>query len=745
MMRRIAGFTAVAGLVAAALAANGCAACPGMKTTTKAETPVVKAQPTGPMSIEISPVSDVNPVRTQHTFVATVRDANGTPVPGARVEWILARGPQLVGDIVDVDGGKKVDNFYAVSTTGSRNVTIDRGNSDASDDIVLGAGQTWCTITSTVEGTSNVVAYAPAIANWDHHKAFAEKNWMDVTWEWPTEATNRVGTPHDFVVKLMRYSDGSPYAGWQVNYRLLSGPEGTLSAQSVTTDAQGVAKSTLTQNASAIGTNDVEITIIRPAKKDDCVCYPEKLIWQGVVRKNWVDVDVAIQKMAPARASVGQAFAYDIAVTNLANLELRGVTVSDRLPDGIEYVSSTPAATVSGQDLSWNLGTMAPASVQTLQVMVKASRKGSFENCAEVKAEDGRLNKRSCAVTEVVAPAVKIEKYATPDTLVCDPISYRIVVRNDGDGAAEDVRVTDALPEGVTTRDGRTAVEFGPVTLAPGQSQEFTFEAMAAKGGNYTNTAKLMTAAGAGDEASASTLVRECKLQITKVAKRADIKSGRPATFDITVTNTGDADARDLVVEDSIPSGTTFSSATDSGVVSGDRVVWNLGTLAAGASRTVGVTLSTTSAGTFSNTATARAYCCQDVSSTAKIEVKGQAAVLLEVVDVSDPIEVGGQETYEITVTNQGTADDTNIVIAATLPNEMKFISANTADAQNVSFQVSGQSIKFAPVASLAPKAKLRYLVVAEATAVGDLRFAVQLDSDVLDTPVNETESTHVY
>lgn len=759
---RFAVLAAAVGMSAAA-GLPGCAACPGVKSEPARPAPVIRAEPrpepaprvvvatpSGPYTIEVSPAVDVNPVRTQHLMVATVRDSNGTPVPGANVEWILGRGPRAVGDIVDVDGGKKIDNTFATSVTGRGETVVDWGTPDTSDDVRIGAGQTWCVITSTVEGTTNVVAYSPDIKNWNMHKAFAEKNWMDVTWEWPADATNRVGTPHTFNVRVMRYSDGTPYSGYKVTYKLLSGPAGSLSTGgqmgTVTTGADGVATVVLNQSAPQIGTNEVEIEIVRPAKKDDCECYPEKLIAKGVVRKNWVAPDIGITKTAPATAVVGDQFQYGITVSNLAgDLDVRDVVVTDPLPDGVEYVSSSPAASVSGRTLTWNLGTMGPAAMQNLSVTVRATRKGEFRNCAQVGAEQNRLTRDACATTVVTAPAIKIEKYAPAEVMVCDPITYRIVVRNTGDGTARNCRVQDMLPDGITTAAGETRVEFPAFDLSSGESREFTLDARASRGGSFTNTATVNADGNLSDTASASTRVKTCTLALVKKAKRNDIKLGRPAIFDLTVSNSGDAEARDVIIEDMIPAGMSFVSATDGGSSNGSSVVWNVGTLAPGASRSVSLTLSGTGAGKFTNTATARAYCCKDASASDWVDYTGIAAILLEVVDVDDPIEVGGKETYLIDVTNQGNADDRNVVITCTLPAQQKFISADTTQAQGVSYSVDGQVIRFAPVPALAPKARIQYRVVVEATGVGDVRFAVQLDSDVLESPVNETESTHIY
>ena len=755
MKRRSQLFAAAAGLMLAASALNGCTACPGVKAEPGRPAAVVRQEPraavvaTGPYGIELTPAMDVNPVRTQHVLIATVRDQSGNPISGSKVEWILARGPRAVGDIIDVEGGRKIDNTYAGSVTGSGTRVLDMGTQDTADDVQVGPGQTWCVISSALEGTSNVIAYAPEIPNWGAHKAFAEKNWMDVTWQWPGDATNRVGTPHTFTVRVLRYSDSTPYAGYVVNYKLLSGPAGTLSGGgqmgTVSTGADGVATVVLEQSAPMVGTNEVEISIVRPAKKDDCECYPEKLIATGVVRKHWIAADIGITKTAPATAVVGEQFSYDITVTNpKTDLEVRDVNVTDALPEGVEYVSSSPAATVSGKNLSWNLGTLGPSGTSHILVTVKGLKTGDWRNCAVVAAESNSLKRDACANTVIKAAAIKIEKYAPADVLSCDPIPYRIVVRNPGDAIARDVRVVDQLPEGLRTAAGESRVEFPAFELGAGESREFTFDARATGSGTYTNTASV-TSGSLTDQASATTKVRTCTLTLVKKADRRDHKFGRPTVFTLTVGNTGDADAQNVVLEDQVPSGMEFVSATDGGAVSGSTLTWNLGTIAAGGSRTVSVTMTANTGGSFTNTATVRGTCCKDTSASELVEYTGISAILLEVVDSPDPIEIGGQTTYTITVTNQGTADDAKIVVAATLAPQQKLISVDTSGAQGVSNSVSGQKVTFAAAQILRPGEKLIYKLVVEAVGVGDVRFAVELNSDQLKTPVNETESTNQY
>jgi uncharacterized repeat protein (TIGR01451 family) len=110
-------------------------------------------------------------------------------------------------------------------------------------------------------------------------------------------------------------------------------------------------------------------------------------------------------------------------------------------------------------------------------------------------------------------------------------------------------------------------------------------------------------------------------------------------------------------------------------------------------------------------------------------------------VDVNDPIAVGEVETYIITITNQGSATDTNIKITGMLEPEMEFVSCGGATAGTA----DGKNITFEPLPSLAPKAKAVWEVKVKAMKAGDVRFKTVLQSDQLTRPVEKTEATRFY
>jgi uncharacterized repeat protein (TIGR01451 family) len=697
------------------------------------------------VSLEVTPVEAVNPVRTQHVLVATVKDKDGKPLPNRRVEWILAEGS--IGDIVEVDEsgirasrGYKVSSRYAVSHTNNFKHVLDRGTDDPSDDVELEPGQTWCTITSPIEGDTHIIVYAPGIYDWNKHKVFVTKHWYDVQWQFPPPATNPVGTLHEFTTVVKKFSDGTPLADYIVTYKILDGPAATLepgggTSATVKTDAGGVAKITLKQVKPVEGTNNLSIDIWR---KECGECKPQTHIATGQTAKTWVGPKIACNKTAPASVLAGQQFEYKISVSNPSEVEAKDVVVTDKLPDGVEFVSSNPSTEGKGQTLTWALGSIAPGAAKSISVQVKATKTGKFENCAEVKAAMD-LSTRCCASTVVTSPKLAIEKRCPPTVTLCDPIEYVIVVRNTGDGPANKVQLTDTLPDGLTTTDGKKSVVSDVGDLGPGQSKEVRIAVKASKTGKFENKVVAKADGGLTAETTCTTVVSKPDLAVTKTGPEMRY-IGRPAVYEITVTNKGDAPARETVLTDTVPAGTEFTQASEGGKFAAGVVTWTLGTLEPAASKKVTVTLKPIAAGTVKNVAAAKAICAE-ASAEASMPVKGVPAILLEVVDVEDPIEVGANETYIITVTNQGSAEDVNIVIECTLPAEEEYVSSDGP----TKAALTGKVVKFAPVASLAPKAKLVYKVVVKGLKEGDVRFKTSMDSDMIDPPVQETESTHIY
>jgi uncharacterized repeat protein (TIGR01451 family) len=216
---------------------------------------------------------------------------------------------------------------------------------------------------------------------------------------------------------------------------------------------------------------------------------------------------------------------------------------------------------------------------------------------------------------------------------------------------------------------------------------------------------------------------------------------GRPVTYEITVTNTSDVAARDVVVEDTIPEGMTSVKATAGAKLTTSKLIWELGTLEPKTSESLRISYVPTKPGALVNDATASAYCTEPVTASVRTFVTGIPAVMLEVVDIEDPVRIGNRASYMISVTNQGSATSTNIRIACILEDNVQYVSSAGATAGSL----VGDTVRFLPLGSLAPQDKAVWRVVVAAVRPGDVRFKVIMNSDELTRPVEEAEATHLY
>lgn len=445
---------------------------------------------------------------------------------------------------------------------------------------------------------------------------------------------------------------------------------------------------------------------------------------------------VAIEHLAPTEVRRGERFVYELRLTNLTRADLSELVLVEQIPAALTVQGIQPQPTrLDGNRAVWQIGALQAGASLAFRVSAATTQMEELSYCATVT-----FAATACASTRVVEPLLALTKQMPADVILCDEIPIRLTVGNRGSGVARGVRITDTLPNGLLTLDGKNAFLVDVGDLGAGQSREFTVPVRAAARGEFCNTAQAAEEGGQTVQATACTRVHKPELAVTKRGPELRYL-GRPATFEITVANTGDAPARDAVLVDTIPAGVAFVSADNDGQFAAGRVQWSLGTLEPGASRSVRVVVNPTQRGVVENSAVARAYCAEGAAS-ARMEIRGVPAILLEVVDVEDPIEVGQTITYRITVTNQGSADGTNIRLDCTLPPELDYVSAEGP----VAGQAAGKLVTFAPLARLAPKATASYTVQAKGTAIGDLRFKVVMSSDQMSgEPVEETESTHVY
>lgn len=444
---------------------------------------------------------------------------------------------------------------------------------------------------------------------------------------------------------------------------------------------------------------------------------------------------VLLEKFAPAEVQVGKEFIYRLRLTNQSQAALEGTVLTGKLPTDFTPTASSPEAAISGRDAVWQVGKLAPGESKVFIVRGSATKTGSIVACSDVTFRVGT----ACLPIRVVEPALKLVQTAPQEVLLCEMIPVRVVVTNSGSGKASNVKVSETLPEGLQTADGKQTLAFDAGDLAAGQSREFTFQCRATKTGQFNKSASAAGDDGVQAAAGSSTTVRQPVLAMTVDAPRVRYV-GLDVEQTFTLTNKGDGVARGTTLVANLPPNATLKAATEGNQPEPGKVSWNLGNLAPNESKKIVTVMKADAISSLECFASATADCAK-TSAKAVTEIKGIPAILLECVDLVDPVPVGDKTTYEITVLNQGSATGTNIVIKCTLPPEQEFVSAAGPTKETA----EGQTVVFAPLQSLAAKDKAVYRVVIKALKPGDVRFKIALTSDQMTSPAEETESTHLF
>jgi uncharacterized repeat protein (TIGR01451 family) len=701
--------------------------------------------------LEVRPLEASNPVGGQQVLIATVYDAQGRPRRGRRIEWML----EGVGHIVQVDEsgwsttrGGKVDNRYAISYTDYLEHTIDRGNSDPSDDFAVRPGQSWCVISSPLEGDTHVTVYAPGIYNWERHKVEVSLHWVNAGWTLPPSAAVRLGSSHVLTTQVFRYTDRMPLANYRVRYKVLDGPPAAFlplqqpSAEAIS-DLQGQATVTLAQLAPQGGVNRIGIEIIRPPDPC-CPTGPGIIIGRGETFVEWIAPALSLTKTGPPSAGVGQTFPFTITVTNTGRVEAEAITVRDQVPDGLVFVSSQPAASVEGRTLIWTVGPLSPGRSEQIQAIFRADQSGRVTNLATATSVEG-LRAEAAASVVIAMPDLALSVTGPPTATVDTPVVFQITVSNPGTGPASRVVLVDQFDEGLEHSSGANPLQLEVGTLAPGESRTFPITLTPRREGVWFNRVTATAEGGLRTSAQAS---------VTAVQPRARLTLSGPAfkfarslvEFNLTVANQGQIPLSNVVVRDRLPPELSFVQASQGGrFASSNEVVWDLGSLAAGETRHLQLTARAEQvAPRVVNSATLVAEPGVSEKAEAVMEIRGAPALRLEALDTQDPIEIGATTTYEISVTNTGTLAANGIRISATAPRQLRIVRA--IGPGNVPGKIEGNQVVFPTVDGVQPGQSLLYSVVVEAVAEGDARFRVELRSSSLGPePVSEEEATNVF
>ncbi|MFA5051679.1 MAG: SdrD B-like domain-containing protein [Patescibacteria group bacterium] len=336
----------------------------------------------------------------------------------------------------------------------------------------------------------------------------------------------------------------------------------------------------------------------------------------------------------------GDRVNYTITWSVDGNSKATNVTITDTIPAELVLdtatISNGGTYNASTRVITWNLGTKVPYASGTVTYsgnFVTSLANGSHVvNVTKITSAETDPKFWEAESVSVIhsGPVLGITKVVTPtETVAGAQVTYTVVIKNTGNDTAVNVKMTDLLPVGFTFDEfGGSSHTFTLGNLAAGAQTTVTYKVnigASVTPGKYDNLAVASADNHPNVSAKATVTIGQVLgeealpiLSITKTADAEFINPGGHVTYHVTITNTGDAPAINVQLQDVMPAGFTFD-------VGGITKVWSLGDLAAGASIKVAYTAiadQTVLPGDYENIAVAWADNADKVTASAPVEVR---------------------------------------------------------------------------------------------------------------------------
>ncbi len=410
-----------------------------------------------------------------------------------------------------------------------------------------------------------------------------------------------------------------------------------------------------------------------------------------------IDVDKTVDISV---GSVSTRVNFTILVSNTGNVTLDPVIVTDTLPYGLDDPVPSTGGSISGNDVTWNLGRLNASDTRTiwLTAHINGSAFGDLMNFVKAEGDPEFGDNVTDSDTEnvtAVGAAIDVEKTVDiPVGSTSTRVNFTIVVSNTGNSTLDPVVVADELPFGlddpVPSDNGSVSgndVTWNLGRLNTSDSVTLYLEAHinGSKFGNLTNLVEVEGKPENGDNVtdsdSQNVTALGAEIDVDKTVDIPIAKIGTNVTFTILVKNTGSSDLDPVIVTDTLPAGLNYVNSTPPGSKLGDVITWNLGRLNSSDSRSIDLVAQITGS-TFENMTNivevvGKPEFGDNVTDSDTENVKTFIASL----DVNKTANVTVTEpfknvNYTIVVTNTGTIELVPVIVTDILPAGIDYISA---------------------------------------------------------------------
>ena len=296
----------------------------------------------------------------------------------------------------------------------------------------------------------------------------------------------------------------------------------------------------------------------------------------------------------PEPVKPGETLTYTVTYENTGNEVANNVVITETYDANVTFSSAIPVPD-SGTDDTWTIPSLSPSDgPQTITINVTVSSPlddGTIlNNNVSITCDEEVSDGDSEATTISSDPILLLSKADNPDPVQAGgSLTYTLTYQNVGDATATGTVITDVLPEEVTyvtANPSPTSVSDHTLTWSIGNLDpdgpdtitiNVTVNSPLDDGTVITDNATITCDQGSGNDAETTTVGMAPILVIEKIDSPDPVEAGVKITYEITVSNYGNADATNVSVVDDYDETKITIVDADGGVDDGYNITWNGG------------------------------------------------------------------------------------------------------------------------------------------------------------------------
>ena len=565
--------------------------------------------------------------------------------------------------------------------------------------------------------------------------------------------------------------DGVPEAGIEdVFWSITTADNYTLPAQSSITFQVVIDWQPQCYNGDIIATNGVKITSIGDIPDDS---QANNMVFVDTYFAPCVDLVVQTYPEF-TQVNVNQDFNWIIDITN-SNTSSSAINIDFQDILGTEFIiNGTPTCAVingnatcasfniNGSIITGLIPNMDAASTLQITIPVTApSFGGAFTNNAQAipnpsdNQEQTIETNISISNVQIISPTV-LKSFTPNQILVGQESVLEFTVTNlSGNPSQTNIDFTDNLPSGLTIsgpitwvqsngctatftgNNGDTTVMVNNLMFPAGvDTCTFSVPVTSTIVGNFLNDATNFSDQNNIDTSQASANLdviadnTDVDIEVLKTVSPTQVFVGENVTFTISISNLGTTEATNILIQESLPAGYLFISASSSvGSYDNTPSIWSVNSLLPNQTETLTIIAQVISSENLINIASLDTVTQTDRDRTNN-EDTAEVTILMTDVDIEvlktvSPTEssIGETVIFTITASNIGTTNATNISIYESLPIGYIYINSN------VSYGTYNDATYLWTIPGLAPNQIEGLTISAQVISANNLLNTANLDS----------------